>query len=321
MAGRMKDLAQLERVDLKDIWEDEPGDFTPWLAKPANLKQLGATLGLELEDPETEVSVGGYYADIVATTAGDGHKVVVENQLARTDHRHLGQILTYAAGLDALTVVWIAKQFTEEHRAALEWLNNHTSENIGFFGLEIEVWRIGDSPCAPKFSIVAQPNDWKKRVLPDTNLSEVKKAQLAFWSEFRTYATEHATNISPTAPHPQNWMSMSIGRAGFRLRAIASTDTWVASAWTGKPEIRAEFVIRRAKQHFETLAHEREEINKELGGGLEWYSEPDVQQSTVYFRRSIDWRKLDARKECCAWLVAKLDQLHEVFQPRIKQLP
>lgn len=315
MTERTKDLARLERVDPKDIWEDEPGDFTPWLTEPENLKQLGTTLGLELEDAEREVSVGGYYADIVATTSGDGRKVVIENQLEKTDHGHLGQILTYAAGLDALTVVWIAKHFTEEHRAALAWLNKHTTAKIGFFGLEIEVWKIGDSPCAPKFNVVAKPNEWTK-TLPDKTLTPTQQTQVEFWGDFIQYATAHASRIRPTSAGPRHWMSLSIGRSGFALQAIAST-----YGDDGKPEIRAELLMRDSTQHFEKLSDDRGEIELRFDDeSLTWYSEEGVQQARIYCRKSIDWRDREERNRCYEWLVKNLDRLHEAFQPRIYKL-
>lgn len=318
MTSNSNNLARLERVDLKAIWEDEPGDFTPWLAKPENLKQLGATLGLELEEPETEVSVGGYSADIVATSAGDERRVVIENQLVRTDHRHLGQILTYAAGLDAVMVIWIARQFTDEHRAALEWINNHTSAEIGFFGVEIEAWRIGDSPVAPKFNVVAKPNEWTKPLPSKTQLTATRQAQSDFWTGFNRYATEHAARITPTAARPKSWMPMSIGKTGFGLRAFASTTRWDGSQG---PEVRAAFMIRDSKRGFEELSRDRAAIEAKFDEQLTWTSEPGVQKSWIVLLKSVDWRKLSARDECYRWLVEKLDRLHEVFQPRIHQLP
>ena len=319
MGDKSKDLARLERVDLKDIWEDEPGDFTPWLAKPENLKQLGATLGLELEDPDTEVSVGGYYADIVATTAGDERRVVIENQLEKTDHKHLGQILTYAAGLDALTVVWIAREFTDEHRAALEWLNNQTNADIGFFGLEIEVWKIDDSRCAPKFNIVSMPNEWTKTPTPTTKRTPTQEAQFEFWSGFGRYAKEHKAKIKPTAAAPRSWMPMSIGKTGFGLRAFASTSRWEDGS--AGLEVRAAFMIRDSKQCFEELSQDRATIEAEFGAKLEWHSEKGVQKSWILLLKSVDWRKPNTRDHCYKWLVEHLDRLHEVFQPRIQRLP
>ena len=302
-----KDLAKLEAVDLQEVWKHESVDFTPWLAEPDNLRLLGKTLGMELDDARTEQTVGSFSADIVATNTANNSRVLIENQLRRTDHGHLGQILTYAAGLEALTVVWIAKQFTEEHRAALEWLNNHTSPEIGFFGLEIEVWRIGGSPCAPKFNIVAKPNEWTKRLPAKTKQTPLQQAQFDFWSGFRKYAAEHARRIRPIAPQPQNWMSMAIGRHGFEVSAVASTDGWDGSTWTGKPEIRAEFAMlgKHSKQHFDSLRHDQATIDAKFSEHPEWYSETDVQRRKVYFRNPVDWQDPDAQEDCFEWLIEK----------------
>lgn len=147
-------LGRLEVVDLRKVWVSEAGDFTPWLAQEANLSLLADTLGMDLVYEAHEKGVGPFRADIVCTDTADGSKVLIENQLERTDHGHLGQLMTYAAGLDAVTIVWIAERFTEEHRAALDWLNEITGEKISFFGLEIELWKIGTSPMAPKLSLI-----------------------------------------------------------------------------------------------------------------------------------------------------------------------
>ena len=319
MTGNAEDLARLKAVNLREVWQNEAGDFTPWLSEPENLKMLGETLGMELEDARTEQSVGSFSADIVATNTTNGRQVVIENQLEGTDHDHLGKILTYAAGLNALTVVWIAKQFTEEHRAALEWLNQHTSADIGFFGLEIEVWRIDDSRCAPKFNVVAKPNEWTKTLPAKTKQTPLQQAQFDFWTGLRDYATEHARRIKPTAPQPQNWNDMSIGKTGFRLNAVAPALGWDS----GEPEIRAELVMHRkvAQQDFETLSNQREVIDAEFPDKPEWYSEEGVQQRKIFFRKSVDWRNPDEQESCYRWLVERLDRLHEVFQPRIQQLP
>ncbi len=159
-------LGRLEKVDLRTAWKDEGLHFTPWLAKEENLQFLAETLGMHLELVKQEKEVGPFRADILCKNLEDDSWVLIENQLERTDHTHLGQILTYAAGLEAVTAIWIAERFTEEHRAALDWLNEHTDEKISFLGLEVELWRIGDSPVAPKFNIVAKPNDWTREVPP-----------------------------------------------------------------------------------------------------------------------------------------------------------
>lgn len=165
-------LGRLEKAELRQAWNNEAGDFTPWLAEPDNLVLLGEAVGLELELEAQEKNVGPFRADILCKDTLTGNWVLIENQLERTDHLHLGQLLTYAAGLKAVTIVWIAERFTDEHRVALDWLNEITNETINFFGLEIELWRIGDSPMAPKFNVVSQPNDWTKTVLEGTRQLE-----------------------------------------------------------------------------------------------------------------------------------------------------
>lgn len=160
MAASKPILGRLTRVDLRNIWTSESSDFTPWLAREENLAVLGDALGIDLELEAQEKAVGPFRADILCKDIGTGAWVLVENQLERTDHSHLGQLLTYASGLEAVTIVWIAARFTEEHRSTLDWLNKITDESFRFFGLEVELWRIGDSPAAPKFNIVSKPNDW-----------------------------------------------------------------------------------------------------------------------------------------------------------------
>jgi hypothetical protein len=133
------DLGRLEKVNPRDVWADEARDFTPWLASEENLNLLGAAVGVELEFEETEKAVGPFWADILSKDTATGDWVLIENQLAKTDHDHVGKLITYGAGLDAATVIWVATRFREEHRAGLDWLNEHTHDGIAFFGLEIEV--------------------------------------------------------------------------------------------------------------------------------------------------------------------------------------
>ncbi len=161
----MEKLGRIERVELRSIWTSEDKHFTPWLAQPENLKILEETLGIELELEAQEKYVGPFRADILCkNTVEKDSWVIIENQIERTDHKHLGQLLTYAAGLKASTIVWISAEFSEEHRATLDWLNQMADKSARFFGLEIELWKIGDLPAAPRFNIVCQPNDWETTV-------------------------------------------------------------------------------------------------------------------------------------------------------------
>ena len=319
-------LGQLERVDLRDVWDKEAADFTPWLAQEQNLKLLGDTVGIELELEAQEKDVGPFRADILCKDTSDGSWVLVENQLEVTDHTHLGQILTYAAGLNAVTIVWIARRFTDEHRATIDWLNEATGEQINFFGLEVEVWRIGDSNKAPKFNIVAKPNEWTKgggtSRIKDTELTEAKKLQMEYWREFREFVLNKGSIIKPTKPLPQHWMNIAVGRGGFKLTAIASFYDSVSGNY-GSHELRAEFEIfdrQHAKVYYALLEAEQQAIENELGESLTWYNPETAKVCRIYLRRSADLKDLDSWREQHEWLLQKLEQLHGVFAPRAKAL-
>jgi len=203
MTDNNAQLGLLEQVDLKNVWNNEPKEFTPWLAKSENLQLLGDAVGIELELEAQEKNVGPFRADILCKDTVNNQWVLIENQIERTDHTHLGQLLTYASGLKVVTIVWIARWFTDEHRAALDWLNEITDSRFNFFGLEIELWRIGDSPIAPKFNIVSQPNDWSKTVAAgasqvENTLTESRLLQREFWSAFRDFVKDKDSRIKTT---------------------------------------------------------------------------------------------------------------------------
>lgn len=147
-------LGKFTEVNVRDLWKHEQYDFSAWLAKEENIAELGDLIGLSLVDVNTEVYVGAYRCDLVAKDETTGTKVIIENQLESTNHDHLGKIITYASGLDAKVIVWVVKEAREEHRSAIEWLNNNTLSGIAFFLIEIHAYKIGDSLPAAKFEMV-----------------------------------------------------------------------------------------------------------------------------------------------------------------------
>jgi hypothetical protein len=324
MPSSVPSLGELVQVPLREIWSDEAASFTPWLAKPEHLKKLGDTLGMELEPEDEEVAVGPFSADILCKDTVDGSWVVIENQIEKTDHRHLGQILTYAAGLEAKTMVWVASKFTEEHRAALDWLNDHTTDEMSFFGLEIEVWRIGDSAPAPKFNIVSKPNDWSKSVRSqasdEAHITPHKRLQFEFWSAFREYV--QANSKLPTRkPGFHHWMSFSIGRSGFNLAAI--TSIWSsAKEGTKLPEVRADLYLSGslAKKHFKELEKHKEEIQAQIDLPLRWHDPEGAKACRISIRRDGDFTDRSEWPELFAWLLKYLEKLNAVFRPLIAEL-
>lgn len=316
-------LGTLEKVDLRVAWTSEWNGFTPWLANPENLKLLAETVGVDLEFEAQEKQVGPFRADILCKNTIDGSWVLVENQLERTDHTHLGQLLTYAAGLETVTIIWIAERFTEEHRATLDWLNEITTDRFMFFGLEIELWRIGDSAIAPKFNVVSKPNDWSRSVqdsaVKASELSELRKTQLEFWTAFKKYMEEHS-NIRCQKPAPQQWMNHSIGRSGFGLASIISSWSSVTQSWD--PELRVEFSVSLPNSHryFELLEAQKAEIQAELGQTLTWSSAPDKRTCKAYVRLSSNFLDRAEWVKEHEWLRANLEGFYRVFAPRIRTL-
>lgn len=272
---------------------------------------------MELELEAQETNVGQFRADLLCKNTDDGSWVLIENQLERTNHRHLGQILTYAAGLHAVTICWIAESFAEEHRATLDWLNEISDETFQFFGLEVELWRIGDSSPAPKFNVVSRPNDWIRSVAEETsprrkNLTPTKLQQQDFWSALMKRLKDSKSPIRPKKPRPQHWMGFSIGRAGFNLLGwLNSKEKWIGVyLYLDPPD---------AKAHFGLLDQEREKIEQQLGT-LEWSKLPERKSSTIRLRLDSDPMNQADWPRQISWMVEKLEAFNKTFRPLVKSL-
>lgn len=319
---KVESLGRLKKVDLREVFSSEASDFTPWLAQEENLKLLGETIGIDLELEAQEKDVGPFRADILCKDTATEKWVLIENQLERTDHTHLGQLLTYAAGLDVVTIVWVADHFSEEHRATLDWLNERTDEKINFFGLEVELWRIGDSPIAPKFNVVSQPNEWTRTVQSAAGrgeLSQKRQTQLQFWIAFKEFM-EKSSKIRCQKPYPQHWMNHSIGRSGFHLASIAST--WDSASNSANPEMRVELVLdgKNSKEHFAALEKERKEIESQIGFPLIWHNPEEKNMCRIYVRTNGNFLDPARWPELHQWLKDKLETFNNVFGPRVKAL-
>lgn len=327
MANNKNTLGRLEQVELRKIWTSESDEFTPWLAQEGNIRLLGDAIGIELELEAQEKNVGPFRADILCKDTATDNWVLIENQLEKTDHVHLGQLLTYASGLKAVTIVWIAKRFTEEHRAALDWLNEITDDRFNFFGLEVELWQIGSSEVAPKFNVVSKPNDWSKTVaagasqIKNTALTDSKILQRDFWTAFCDYVKEQGSNIKTTKPLPQHWMNIAIGRTGIKLCAIASFWDSVAESFSGH-ELRVELVLEdnNSKKYFEQLEAEKEGIEKDVGDQLTWHNPPEKRMCRIHIRKSADLKDKNKWPDQHEWLLNKLQLFYKVFATRVKQL-
>ncbi len=257
-------LGKLQEVDIRELWSHEQYDFSEWLSKPENLEELNEEIGITLTEVEKEVFVGAYRCDLVGVDETTGDKVIIENQLEMSNHDHLGKIITYASGLDAKVVVWIVKEAREEHRSAIEWLNNNTSEKLNFFLIEIHAYRIGDSLCAPKFEIVEKPNGFIKNAKSQSNSGEYNRSQgerIQFWTRFNEILVERGKPFNMRKPTTDHWYDISIGTSAAHVSlTLVNRDGCVG----------VELYISDNKELFDKLYEKKDEIEEKLCLTPDW---------------------------------------------------
>lgn len=301
----MEKLGKLEKVSLREYWKNEAKDFTIWLSEKENLDLLGDTIGISIETSQIEASVGDFNADILATDE-DGNYVIIENQLEETDHKHLGQIITYASGKEAKTIVWIAKKFRDEHKKAIEWLNEHTDDDISFFGIEIELWKIGKSELAPKFSIIEKPNEWAK-VVKNTKTKETTETQLKrldFWAGLKEYANENNIAIFTQKPSKDHWYNVAIGTSGVYL-------SLTAQIYYNK--ITCSLYIHNDKKIFDNLEEYKNDIERDLNISLIWNRKAEnTKSSSIIIEKSYDFNNEDSNT-AYKWLTENAVEFKKVF--------
>jgi len=314
----MANLGKLEKVDLRTVWQNEATGFTPWLADEKNIALLGDTIEMELEVEAQEQNVGPFRADILCKDTANNNWVLIENQLEQTDHNHLGQLLTYAAGLEAVTIVWVAEKFTDEHRTALDWLNEKTDEDVNFFGLEIELWRIGNSDIAPKFNIISKPNDWSRTIkstAAEVELTETKKLQLDYWTAFKKYMEETKSFVKCQKPQPQHWTTFAVGRSYFYLCARVNTrDEQIGAHLVISGDDRTEYYSILEKKY-------KQQIEQQINMKLNWRLLSDAKENQVVApslkadpRNQSDWQRQHE------WIKNTIESFHRVLSPIIRKL-
>ena len=295
----MPKFAQLERVEITDELTNEPQHFTPWLAKDG-LEILAETLGLKLEFVDMEVRVGQvsrFRADIQARNTFDETDVVIENQFGKSDHRHLGQILTYAGGIAPKTVIWIAENFTEEHIDALDYLNKITKKRFRFFGVTITLYRIGNSEPAPQFQVVCKPRHWTQENQRLEN--ETKQLQLEYWTALQDYAREKDSSIRLRKPYGKNFI-MYEQRDKVEIGAYHNIN---------RKEIGVSLYI--SGERLDLLKERRGEIEKKIGKSLYW----DKPRQIYLDKSDSDPRDKKQWEDQHQWLSEKLELFDSVFRP------
>lgn len=312
-------FGNIEEVALTEIWSNEATDFTPWLA--SNIDQLAAVLGLELEIIKTEAAVGDFSCDILARDLGSRRLVVIENQIKPANHDHLGKLITYAAGLGAEAIVWVAKKLRDEHRQALEWLNEHTRTGTDFWGVEIKVIRIDDSKPAYQFQVVTAPFESEKvdPVSPSDDGDDLPISE-----RYRRYfqqlvddlrETHHFTNAR--VAQPQNWYSFSSGVSGLPYVAAFMNRN------RATVQLAIQFGSREENEAlFDCLFSQKEAIERDLGATeneMSWQRMEGRQMSRII--ASIDGSIREDTEALSAihnWMVSRLLKFKEVFGPRLR---
>lgn len=257
-------IGKLEEVDIRELWKHEQYDFSEWLSKKENIENLNDILGLTLVDISKETYVGSYRCDLFAKDETTGIKVIIENQLEMSNHDHLGKIITYASGLDAKVVVWIVKEAREEHRSAIEWLNNNTNSNINFFLIEIHAYKIGNSDNAPMFQVIEQPNDFiknNKSINSNDTMNKSQSQRLEFWNQFNNVLVERGKPFNVRKATTDHWYNVAIG----------TSDAHIDITLVNKDSvIGVELYIIDNKELFDKLYQRKDEIENDLGLKLDW---------------------------------------------------
>lgn len=259
------ELGKMKRIsDLRSVWHHEARDFSTWLAQENNLAQLSEAIGVDIVLGERESPVGSFNVDLYAIEEGTDRRIIIENQLEDTNHDHLGKLITYASGKGAEVIIWIVKRARDEHRQAIEWLNQNTGVKIGFFLVEIELWQINDSAIAPKFNVVERPNDWAKQMKNVDSLSETKQLQLNFWQQLaETIKSNEAYSkeFSPRKAQSQHWYNLSVGSSSYHVGLTVNTQ---------KNRLGAEIYIPDDKEKFVMFREHAKEIEDMVDGKVEW---------------------------------------------------
>lgn len=303
-----KELGELKRIDnLREVWENEQYDFSPWLTEDENIKLLGEAVGIpDIIVQEREKAVGPFSVDIYATDESGEKAIVIENQLEETNHDHLGKCLTYASGVNASAIIWIVKKARDDHRKAMEWLNDHTDEDIGFFLLEIELWQIDDSRIAPSFNVIVKPNGWAKRIKEQTQWNDTDQKRYQFWTSFRDCARQNEkfknvfTTIDSKTPNKYRF-DLYVGKTGYFIRLSVNLSSNSIGCGLYIP----------VDAPFEQFENDKEKLQEKLNSEITVTHADTVNGVTI--KKEIDCNNEDTWTECFDWMMEKAILFKEIF--------
>ncbi len=309
----MISLGTLRSYDLRRIWPNEARNFTAWLSE--NLERLSSALGMSIEFRKREQSVGPYSLDIFAHDVLRDRPVIIENQLEQTDHDHLGKLITYAAGLEASAIIWIAPSFREQHRAAIDWLNNHTDDSLEFFAVALEAVQIDDSKPAINFKVVAFPNTWQKSFAGKRSEVETDDDRLLYFYRFNEAVLDalraKGTFSNLPTPRARYELLVQTTNGGVRYRTAFSRGILRVGIWIDSPD------KARNRRLFDLLQAQKESLNAALDDELQWDFLAARHGQIVTIQHPVD-RSDDSRIATLAeWAADAVTKIYKVFEPRI----
>ena len=306
-------LSSIKRVHPRTVWSKEDIDFTPWLAE--NIDELSITLGIHLKVEGREVKLeDGSRIDILATDSGSGRSVIIENQLENSDYDHLSRMLFYAASKDAVTIIWIAREFRKEHWLTLRWLNQRTGWDTRFFGIALEVWKIENSPPAPHFRVVVAPEDWRRGSAGRVAKDEYQK----FWQTLECKLKQDNQDIKSAEDHTNPWLSVDYS-GGVRYSFDHDNGFYLAlqldTLLPTKPS------LEWCHSAFDHLKEDRECIEKELGH-LEWDRRWQGERGSriVSHYPSNFYDLIESTDDLHVWAVEEYHLFRKVFDPKTKEI-
>lgn len=328
------EVGTLVRVPIRDVWPNEAADLTPWLADHPVL--FNDALEMDLDLVGTEVAVGPFSADIFFR--GMSSLVVVENMMGSSDHDHLGKLMTYASGLevansdegvDATYAVLLAERIRPEHRTALQWMNAHTTDAAGFFGVELEAWRIGDSAPAPRLNVVVRPDGWARQVRATQNANERQRLCPEFWAEFEPefsaaypdWRLHHSSLIGRRTP----WIAMD-------ARGRSLNEAHYSFDVTGNSGIGGTCVnfflgssyVEGAERIFASLMDQKADVEARFGAPLGWApvsgGRTRFRVYAMYPEQGFNIVHRERWPDVRTWAIERLGALRDAIDPHLDEL-
>lgn len=301
--------------DVRQVWSKET-DFSNWLVSEEGITLLAEELGIEIENMTRESRPGDYPCDIAGNLLGDeNHIVVIENQYGKTNHDHLGKLLTYTAVHKAMTGIWISETISDDHRQVIDWLNENTPTNVNLYLVGLKLYRIGDSPVAPQLEVVCRPNLAVKET--KNQRSPVDQETHAWRRKMWIDIHEAIRSVKPPfrlqRPGDDHWSCISIGRSGFHIdllltprNASIGIDLYFSVPWKDKA--------------FESLKFQKEAIEAELGSPLQWMPLPEKKTARILLEAKIDARKPENKDIVSEWFATNSVKMFQIFKPRVLAL-